>query len=345
MRVLFITGALLAMSLCPLPACGDSPSQQIARIGVITDLSGPGVHIGTQTARGAQIAARELNAKDKVLKLVIEDSQLSAPQAVTAAQKLVALDKVEALFVDFTPTAAAVAPMAAERRLVMIYSALVHSVEKENLTAYKAFLDGAAVCRVIAEQWKKSGVKRIGVMRTTLEFGQACEDGARTVYPEIQSEAHDRGSEVKTQMLRFKSAGAEAILNMAYEGDLINMFKAAEQLHYKASYGVVGGNLTQAARMQFPEVLPRVYAAALRPSEQFIALFKREFPEAPLAGVEHAALSYAHIKQLTAVLLACKAGDLACQEQRLQSMPPDSAVHFLSWGGRAASYEIAIQKQ
>lgn len=65
------------------------------RIGIIVSLSGPAAHNGENWLSGVQLAAKELESKDYLVKLFIEDDRTEPARAVSAFQKLVNVDKVD----------------------------------------------------------------------------------------------------------------------------------------------------------------------------------------------------------------------------------------------------------
>ena len=121
-----LTGfALLEMAFLT-SSCGSSASvERTVKIGVIAPLTGDSSDIGKQAREGAQLAEKEVNslgaANGKQLKVVIEDSQGDAQQAVLAMRKLVSIDHVPAVIGDFrSKSILAEAAIANENHVVLI---------------------------------------------------------------------------------------------------------------------------------------------------------------------------------------------------------------------------------
>ena len=94
--VLFVLIPVLALSLS---ACGGGQQGDSFRIGVMESLTGAGESYGTVASQAKQMAADEINAaggvNGRMLELVIEDSQCTAKEAITAYNKLTDVDGVK----------------------------------------------------------------------------------------------------------------------------------------------------------------------------------------------------------------------------------------------------------
>ena len=103
---------------------GGAAAQDI-RIGVIKPTTGPLAFDGAADIKGAQLAAKEINAKGGVLgrkiELVIEDGQCKPAESVGAAEKLIFRDKVSAIMGAFCSGATlAVMPIAEKNKIPLV---------------------------------------------------------------------------------------------------------------------------------------------------------------------------------------------------------------------------------
>ena len=115
-----LLGIVSALAL----ASGSAVAQDI-KIGVIKPQTGPLAFDGTTDIKGAQLAAKEINAKGgvlgKKLELVIEDGQCKPAESVGAAEKLIFRDKVSALMGAFCSGATlAVMPVAQKNKIPLV---------------------------------------------------------------------------------------------------------------------------------------------------------------------------------------------------------------------------------
>ena len=126
---LFIVfGLMLIMTLAVL-ACGGGEQQEGSfRIGVMESLTGAGETYGTVASQSKQMAADEINAAGGVngrkLELIIEDSQCSAKEAVTAYNKLTDVDGVKIILGTSCSSAMLGAAPLAEADGIILFSGL-----------------------------------------------------------------------------------------------------------------------------------------------------------------------------------------------------------------------------
>ncbi len=115
-KLLFITTVALASS----GVCA-----QDIKIGVIQPLTGPLAFDGNADVKGAQLAAKEINARGGVLgrkvELVVEDGQCKPAESVGAAEKLIFRDKVPVIMGAFCSGATlAVMPIAEKNKIPLV---------------------------------------------------------------------------------------------------------------------------------------------------------------------------------------------------------------------------------
>ncbi len=320
-------------------------AQDPIRIGVITDLSGPASYYGNQTRIGVALAEKELREQGKGVNVIVEDSALSTAKGLSAAQKLIFIDKVDALFVDFTVIAIAVSSLADQQQKVMIYSAAAESVARKNKFAFKAFSDFSLGCEVLAREFIKSGVKKIGVLKAETEYGELCLSGAKKVADVIE-EPYRQGENVASQILSFKSKGVEAVLNGCFENDTMNLLKAAHDIKYNIRFGVPEDTLTETLQERFNSSLDGCMTFGLKELPDI--LLKRakmlSGENGLLSGVEGVGLGYGHIKQLAAAVASCPERTGDCISQALSQSPNDSDIGFEGWNNRMARMRTIIKQ-
>ena len=123
-----VFGLMLIMTLAVL-ACGGGEQQEGSfRIGVMESLTGAGETYGTVASQSKQMAADEINAAGGVngrkLELIIEDSQCSAKEAITAYNKLTDVDGVKIILGTSCSSAMLGAAPLAEADGIILFSGL-----------------------------------------------------------------------------------------------------------------------------------------------------------------------------------------------------------------------------
>lgn len=307
------------------------------RIGVVTDLTGRFAYWSKQSVIGAQIAEEELRPEGIALKTIFEDTGGDTKKAVSAAQKLILMDKVDAIYSESSPLAAAASPVAKTQKKLFLYEAAAVSILELNPHALKSYLDVEKGCRDIARYWRTLGVKKLGVLRATLEFGELCKRGAISVYPEYAEAVYNSGEDVRTQLITLKSKGVEAILNLSFEPDMLNMFKALEEMRFTPRIGVNFDSLTQKLRTQFAPLMPQVvcYSSAPIPDE-FVKKVQAHDPSNSLTTLEAAALINLHLRQIARAARQCTSRSLECMMDHILKSSPDPLMGFQRWKGRSA---------
>ncbi len=123
--VLFALIPVLALSLS---ACGGGQQGDSFRIGVMESLTGAGESYGTVASQAKQMAADEINAaggvNGRMLELVIEDSQCTAKEAITAYNKLTDVDGVKIILGTSCSSAMLGAAPLAEADGIILFSGL-----------------------------------------------------------------------------------------------------------------------------------------------------------------------------------------------------------------------------
>jgi branched-chain amino acid transport system substrate-binding protein len=190
-KLLFITTVALASS--------GALAQDI-KIGVIQPLTGPLAFDGNADVKGAQLAAKEINARGGVLgkkiELVVEDGQCKPAESVGAAEKLIFRDKVPVIMGAFCSGATlAIMPVVEKNRIPLVtgvssspkltevrhewffrnaetealtaqaFSRVLHKDLKLNNAYFLAVNDdwGRGTVMAFEGNWKKAGGKIAGV--------------------------------------------------------------------------------------------------------------------------------------------------------------------------------------
>ena len=139
---IFIVFVLMSILALAVLACGGEDAQQAGsfRIGVMESLTGPGETYGTVASQAKQMAADEINAAGGVngrrLELVMEDSQCSAKESITAYHKLTDVDELKIILGTSCSSAMLGAAPLAEADGVILFSGLASNPDIANAGDY-----------------------------------------------------------------------------------------------------------------------------------------------------------------------------------------------------------------
>ena len=225
--------AVMALSLagCSGGSMDDSSSSSAKAsgdsitIGTVTTNSGTAAAYGEAEVKGFELAVSEINAKGgingKKVKLESMDDKGDATEASNAYNKLAGDNNVLAVAgPTISATTAAVAPLAAQSKLVTIAPAATSdSIETGNYlfrTCFKDSYQGEVAARFAAENLK---VKKVAVLYGTGDlyssgvgeaFAKAAEKlGLEVVDKESSSSADD--TEYSAQLQKIQASGAELL--------------------------------------------------------------------------------------------------------------------------------------
>jgi len=315
------------------------------KIGVLTDLSGPAAYWGESTRAGAELAQRELRAQGYSVELIFEDYQLDPNQALTAAQKLVDLDGVAGIYSEFNPAAITVGEFTKEKGLPHIYVAAPVSPLEDAQNNYKSYLDYQAGCQNLAQNFKNQGIEKIGMLKINLEAGEVCLAGINQVYDQVATETYNLGdTDFKTPVLKMKNQQVEAVINVGFEGDILNTLKAIQENNYQVLLGTVDDTISETVIAKYPEQLKNTIAfgfAKIDPG--FSQKLKENFPNKKLQSEYAAGFAYTHIKQIVKALAECS-DNRDCLQNKLNQAGADDTIGFLGFSNRIAEIEMEIKE-
>jgi branched-chain amino acid transport system substrate-binding protein len=228
-------------AVCAEP--GQGVSDNVVRIGLIVDMSGPYAYLaGEDTVTAARMAVEDFG--DKVLGYPIDilyaDHQGKAEVAAQQARDWFAAGKVDALMdVTGSPSALAVAKVAQQQnRIVVFNSATTPRLTNEActpVTVHWAF-DSYALAHVTAQHLVKTGGDSWYFVTADYTGGYALQkDAADVVRFEGGSvlglSMHPMNvTNFSSHLLRAQQSGAKVIGLATFGPDLINAIRAAQQL-------------------------------------------------------------------------------------------------------------------
>ena len=196
------------------------------RVGYLPALTGPSSSTGVGISRGTQLAVQEINAAGGIngrqLELVVRDTQSDPTKAVNASAELTNQQQVQVVFGPLNSgESLAVVPQLARSNTLQMHPCWVDSLvdtQKYPMCFRNAPTNqqiGGAANRYVVEVLTR---KKVAVISDTTGYGTASVNayvpmlkarGADVVY---QGNVDAANPDLKPELLRMQSAGAEAIM-------------------------------------------------------------------------------------------------------------------------------------
>jgi len=246
------------------------------RIGYLPALTGPSSSTGIGINRGVELAVKEINAAGGVerrqIELITRDTQSDPTKAVNAATELARAQQVHVVFGPLNSgESLAVVPLLARMNVPQLHPCWVDALTDPKKYPM-CFRDaptnqqiGGAANRYVLEALKHS---KVAVVGDTTGYGTASVNayvamlnakGAEVVY---QGNVESSNPDVKPEMLRMQSAGAQAIMPWSVNaGFLSRLINARGQMSWDVP--IVGqttlGSGQTRALLEKPEYWAKVY--------------------------------------------------------------------------------------
>ena len=252
------------------------------RVGYLPALTGPSSATGIGINRGIQLAVQEINAaggiKGRQIELITRDTQSDPTKAVNGAAELAHGEKVSVVFGPVNSgESLAVVPLLARSKIPQIHPCWVDSLTdpKKYPMCYRNAPTnqqiGGAANRYVLEVLKK---KKVAVVSDTTGYGTASVNayvpmlkakGAEVVY---QGNVDAANPDLKPELLRMQSAGAEAIMPWSVNaGFLSRIINTRGQMNWDVP--IVGqttlGSGQTRALLEKPDYWAKVYPNNFRP--------------------------------------------------------------------------------
>lgn len=311
------------------------------KIGVIAPMTGWGAYWGEGYQKGVLLAAEEINAQGGKVTIVVEDGATDAAKSATAAQKLINVDNVGALMVEFTGPTSSVSPIALEKKIPLVYDALVKKFVAENPYAFKFYFDVARQCGIAADQLVKQGAKHIGIFSVNLDFKTECQE-------ELNKVAQGKGvrislygfnedtTDFRTIIAKMKSDAVDAVVPVVYEDHAISFFRQKSELGFmpKIFTGIgIPDGFTEKVRASVPQnAIEGVMTYDQPIAESFKAKLAAKYPASTEKDITPAAYGYDEAMYLYKGMSACASGDTACIVEKMKADTSSGALQSSGFG-------------
>lgn len=220
-----IAAAALALGTVSMSINAAPPPKDpdVYNIGAELAMTGKAAWYGKVMSQGAEMAVDEINAKGGIdgikLKLVIEDHKGGiAKDAVAGMNRLVNLNNVQALLTSFTPSTLAIAPIADEKKVMMINGG---GVSAAMVGASKYLFHNRALAtdlgRAALTHAKDEGLKRMAQLAWKTDAGEDLVKVAEPYWKELGGEVvatEFMGSEatnIDTQVAKLRASNPDFV--------------------------------------------------------------------------------------------------------------------------------------
>lgn len=229
-RTIFRMTLLGAFSAATLYG-GHALAQEAYKIGIISPMSGANARYGAFANKGANLAAKEINAAGGVmgrkLEFVSGDSQCVPAEGVSATKRMVSFDKLPVIIGDICSSVTlAMQPLVEEANVL-----LVNAASSNPMITYKAGVGGfkwtfrnyptdeSRAAIVLEHAVKNRGLKSFAVLSVDSDYGRGAINFTKKYMPrfpeaKILSEDYYKDSETdfRPVLSKIKNSGAQAIL-------------------------------------------------------------------------------------------------------------------------------------
>lgn len=183
------------------------------KIGVILPLTGSGSSIGEEVRNGMELARQ----KAPNIEIIYEDNQSDTKLAVNAAQKLITQDKVNVLISWTSAASEAVAPVAGENKVVLLYGSTINGPALKYDYAFKNFASIEKDCSALAGLVKGNNVGMLGVIADSTTD---CLNAFKTSGLDVVAETYTKGTtDFRTAISKFKNLSPKYLIVRAFPAD------------------------------------------------------------------------------------------------------------------------------
>ena len=244
-KSIFIVLALIPVLALSLSAC-DGQQTDSFRIGVMESLTGAGETYGTVASQAKQMAADEINAaggvNGRMLELIIEDSQCSAKEAITAYNKLTDVDGVKIILGTSCSSAMLGAAPLAEADGIILFSGLASNpdIAKAGDYIFRTQISDVEVGTSTGNLLWADGVRKLATITEATDYAEGV---WRTTVAQFEKRggmvvAEERYAsditDFRTQLQKLVAAEPEA-LHLAPQSEFTagTVIKQAREVGYK----------------------------------------------------------------------------------------------------------------
>lgn len=233
--------ALLAL-LVLVTGCGSSGGNDEVKVGVVSNLTGPDTVNGREMVRGAELAAKQFNARGgadgRKLKVIVEDSEYKPVLGVTAARKLIDVDNVTAI--ESIGGSSVMVPMAkfarAQDGVIVNTGASSPDLREVAGTVFSVLPLDDVFASGFAEWVHQLGIERVATLMPSNPYGTVLNASFTEAFEKLGGSVvasvnfKEGQQDYLPEMQRIKSGDPEVIVTGAYGADAGLLWKQAAQV-------------------------------------------------------------------------------------------------------------------
>lgn len=207
-------------------------------IGLVSPLSGVGSQIGLAMASGMEIATKEINENGGIngqnLNLVIEDGKINGAESANAANFLINTQNIDILVTLFQPPAEAIAPIAIQNNIPLIYEAYVRSIKDQSNIIFKTDFDSSSGCEELTRFAKENNkYEKLAIVFPQIGFSEECFEGIKKVEPNVEEFWYGvEEKNYKTILLRANQKNIDTIFVLGFDYHFVNLFNQLQKYDY-----------------------------------------------------------------------------------------------------------------
>ncbi|MCB0358500.1 MAG: ABC transporter substrate-binding protein [Bdellovibrionales bacterium] len=284
--------ALLLLVAIPQSALARpeaSPTQDPYTIGAILALSGDGMEVGAACRNGIEMALDELPPELRSkLRVVYEDDQMQPMNTVSAFRKLQATGELDAAIGFASNTSKAIAPLAESARIPLIAIASDPEIAAGRSYAFNLWVTPAEESRVLLEEMKRRGIRRIarvvsiqnGILAMRDAFDRLNEKKDVDVVLDEEFSLEDR--DFRSFLLRVRNTkGLDAIHTNLYFGQIGIFARQARELGITLPLvNIETFEDSNEVKTSRGALVGQWYVQADDPAGEFFSRYRQRFPQA-----------------------------------------------------------------
>lgn len=228
------------------------------RIGVVLSLTGRGGTFGQRALNGMQLAVDEINATEpfrgRPIRLLVEDSRSSAPQALSAFRKLVDIDRVSvAIGFVLSDEVLTCAPVANERHVV-IFSTAAGSDQIRDAGDYvfrnreSAHLQAEAIAQAAVQRF---GFREVAILHSNAANGISYRDAFRDALQQLGGTVtlalgyNEGKTDYRAEIERLRAGSPRAVYLAGLDHELGLILKQAREVGFAPQFLSSAGAISQ----------------------------------------------------------------------------------------------------
>ena len=301
----------------------------VIKIGVILPITGRASAVGEPSQKLLILAQEDLRRAypDSNVLIVVEDGAGDAKTSVTAAQKLLNIDKVDALYVALTGPAMATLPLAREKNVVFGYSAFTDVPLTTYDKSLKTFIDYRDLCSKQGTLLANKKYTKVTTVSENNGLAELCKDALATTFSgEVKIINIGADTDVKTEMLKLKQEGYQAIVSSAFEANTIKIIKATNEISFRPDIVCnIAACATSNIKKQFTnDELKNITIHATGVSKAFLDKYTARYGELPAAGLTNPSFDFEMVMDIAQGLIACGKNNPECVVAKTQTVKAET---------------------